>query len=374
MHVSLRACLAVCLLLAVASAAAAQDWAGRGRATGTVKDESGEPISGARVQAFKGSLDNGPEAITTDEKGRFLFGGLAGGTWTVNIDADGYKPSQGTFYVNEFGANAPAAIVLARDPGSSIDTGDALLDQGDYAGARAAYVQAMQGLDEVGQARLRSRVGDSYLKEGNLEAAKKEYQQALGYLQPTEQSHVRINLGNAYQAQADYAAARKEYEQAAVTLTGEGKATVLTQIARGYYAEENYEAAIAKLEQAVELSPGNAAAIQVLADILTRQGREEEAAKYLAQLPDDATLPTDMVLNIGIRLYNEGDTAKALEYFERAVAEAPDNPEGFYYRGLCKLGTGDNDGAKADFEKLLQMDPNSSHKAEVEEFLQFLNQ
>ena len=44
--------------------------------------------------------------------------------------------------------------------------------------------------------------------------------------------------------------------------------------------------AIDNLKQAVEASPGNVQAIQVLADILTRQGREAEAAEFLAQLPD----------------------------------------------------------------------------------------
>ncbi len=374
LRLSLTACLAVCLLLTVAIPSSAQDWAGRGRAHGTVKNEDGEPIAGATVKMFLRREDNGPEPKVTDEKGKFAFGNLTGGPWTVYIDAEGYKGVAATMNVTQFGATKAASIVLARDPRSSIGTGDKLLDAGDYAGARAAYLQAMEGLDEVGGARLRSRVGDTYLKEGNLEAAKKEFRQALAYLAPTEQSHVRISLGNAYQAAGEFSQARAEYLQAAEMLDGEAKATVLTQIARGYYSEQNFDQAIEVLEQAVELSPGNVQAIQVLADILTQQGREAEAATYLAQLPEDQKLPTDMVLNIGIRLFNEGNTEKAIEYFERAVKEAPDNPEGYYYRGLCRLGAGDNDGARADFEQLLEIDPETSHKAEVEEFLSFLGE
>lgn len=369
---TLKACLAVCVLLVTVTPSSAQEWAGRGRAHGTVKNEDGGPVQGARIELFLRKQGNGPEPAITDENGRFAFGGLAGGVWTVLVDAQGYKPAEGNPHVSQFGRNPPMNFVLASDPQSSISAGDSLLDAGDYTGARAAYVQAMQGLDEVGQARLRSRVGDTYLKEGNLEAAKEEYQQALRYLAPNEQSHVRLSLGNAYQAQGNFAAARGEYVQAAETLEGEAKATVLTQIARGYYSEQNLDAAIDHLKQAVELSPGNVQAIQVLADILTRQGREEEAATYLAQLPEDATLPTDMVLNIGIRLLNENDIPKALEYFERAVKEAPDNAEGYYYRGYCRMANSDNAGARADFEKHLEMSPESSHKTEVEEFLSYL--
>lgn len=369
-----RTSIALVLVLGFAGATLAQDWAGRGRAHGFVKDEDGNPIANAKVQAYLRSPDNGPESIVTNEKGNFTFAGLAGGPWTILIDAEGYKPSQGSASVSEFGRNPPMNVVLADDPRFSITSGDRMLDAGDYAGARAAYTAAMEGLDDVGQARLRSRVGDTYLAEGNIDAAKTEYQKALAYLAPSEQSRVRISLGNALQAQANYAGARAEYEKALPTLEGDAKVIVLTQVARGYYSEDNMDSAISALEQAVELSPGNVQAIQVLADILTQQGREEEAAAYLAQLPDDAKLPTDMVLNIGIRLYNEGDSVKALEYFERAVAESPDNPESYYYRGLASLGTGNNDQARTDFKKLLEIDPDSSHASEVQEFLSFLGE
>ncbi len=371
---NLKLCLAACLLVAIAVPAVAQEWAGRGRASGTVRDEDGNAVVGARVQVYLRNPDNGPEGLLTDEKGRFNFGGLAGGAWTVLIDAEGYKPSQGQMNVTQFGSTKSAAIIMVRDPQFAITTGDRLLDAGDYAGARRDYNEAMKGLDAIGQARLRSRVGDTYVEEGDLEAAQREYQQALEYLDPTEQAAVRIKLGNAHQRQGNYAAARAEFERASTSLEGEGKVVVLTEIAKGYYAEGNVDQAIATLKQAVEMAPENIEAIQVLADLLTRQGKEAEAAEVLAKLPEGAKLPTDMVLNIGIRLYNEGDTEKALEYFERAVAESPDNGEGYYYRGLCLLGTGNNDGARADFEKLLEIDPDNGHRTEVEEFLEFLNQ
>ena len=368
----LNALLTICLLLATASLAGAQDWTGRGRTHGYVKDEDGKPIQGAKVQVFLRAEGNGPEPAMTNKKGYFAFGGLDGGTWTILVDADGFKGAEGTLTVNPFGSSPPAEFKLARDAGFSINQGDALIEAGKYAEAREQFMVAMAGLDEVGQARLCTRIGDTYMKQGDLAAARAEYQKALPYLAPEEQTGVRINLGNAYQAAGEYAAARSEYEKVLPSLEGDSKALVLTQIAKGYGAEGNQDQAIEKLKMAVEASPGNQAAIQVLADLLTRQGKEEEAAQYLAQLPDDAVLPTDMVLNIGIRLYNEGDAEKALGYFDRAIKEAPDNPEGYYYRGLSYLGLGRNDEARADFEKLLEIDPGSSHAGEVQEFLSFL--
>ena len=96
-----------CLVVTVTAPAFAQDWAGRGRASGTVKDEDGNPVVGAQVKVFLRSEENGPGPEQTDEKGRFNFGGLAGGVWTVLIDADGYKPSQGEMHVTQFGADVP---------------------------------------------------------------------------------------------------------------------------------------------------------------------------------------------------------------------------------------------------------------------------
>ena len=102
--------------------------------------------------------------------------------------------------------------------------------------------------------------------------------------------------------------------------------------------------------------------------------RDDEAAEYMAKLPEDAELPTDMVLNMGIRLYNEGSMEEALDFFERAAEEHPEEPEVYYYRGLVYLSQGRNEDATADLKHLLEIDPDTAHKAEVEEFLSFLEQ
>ena len=61
------------------------------------------------------------------------------------------------------------------------------------------------------------------------------------------------------------------------------------------------------MKSALESSPGNVAVLQLIADLLGRAGRDEEAQAYLAQLPADAKLPPDMLLNVGIQKYNDGD-------------------------------------------------------------------
>ena len=54
------------------------------------------------------------------------------------------------------------------------------------------------------------------------------------------------------------------------------------------------------------------------------------------------------------------------------VKENPSLAEAYYYRGLCSLGLSKIDAAKADFKKLLELEPNSSHAADAREFLKSL--
>lgn len=368
--------LVIIAFLLVPCLSFAQAWAGKGRAEGLVKDEAGNPIEGATVTLRLPTAGNqGPDPLTTNKKGRWGYLGLDGGVWTVVIEAKGYMPSQGQLQVNPFAAAPPVTTVMKVSATSNIDTGDEMMAAGDYAGARAGYEKAMPALNEEGQARLRARIGETYVREGNYAAARGEFETAMTAIPPEEQAAVLIQIGNTYQLEENYSAARTEYEKAIPLLSPEGQAQVLVTVAQGYGLEGGKtEEAINTLMRAEEVAPGNTAVIQLLADLLMREGRDEEAAAYMAKLPEDAELPSDMVLNMGIRLYNEGNMEEALGYFERAAKEHPDEPEVYYYRGLVYLSQGRNDDAKADLKHLLEIDPDSDRKAEVEEFLSFLEQ
>ena len=186
-------------------------------------------------------------------------------------------------------------IALERDPGHSIQVGEELLEAGEYAAARAEYEKAMPAMNEVGKARLRSRIGDTYMFEGDFAAARAEYKESLPFIAPEEQTHIRLQMANSYQQEGLYAEARKEYESIIPGLTPEGQAQVLRTVAQGYGMQGNNTAAIETLEKVVSLAPGDPMVLQLLADLLMREGRAEEAEKYMDMLPEDVELPTDMV-------------------------------------------------------------------------------
>ncbi|MFQ5528476.1 MAG: tetratricopeptide repeat protein [Thermoanaerobaculia bacterium] len=371
-----RLAIAVALIAILATAATpvlAQDWRGIGRAFGQVKDEDGNPVDGAKVQIYFREEGNGPEPVYTKKNGNFSFGGLIGGMWTVLIDAEGFKPSQGAYSVAQFVAGKGAQITLVADPFGAIDEGDTLSEAGDHAGARAAYAKALENLPPGPAARLRSRIGDTYLAEGNYEAARKEYKSALPMIEPAEQAHIRIQLATSYQQEGNSAEALAEFEKVMPLLTPDGQAQILLTMARMHDQADNRAAAIGALEKALELSPGDVALTTLIADLLGREGRDDEAAAYMAQLPEDAELPADMVLNMGIKLYNEGKLDEAYDHFDRAVSENPSLAAAYYYRGLVHLSRQNNDQARADLNKLLELEPDGQHSAEAKDFLSYLD-
>jgi tetratricopeptide (TPR) repeat protein len=248
--------------------------------------------------------------LTTDKRGRWRTLGLAGGGWTVLIVKEGYMQSLGTVEVNEYGPAPPIEITLKPIP-------QEMLQQAEEPNPAVALIQ-----------------------EGNdLLTAEK------------------------------FAEARAKYEQAITTLPEEHHAAVLRGVARTYFAEDKPEPAIETLKRTLELEPGNAETLQLLITLLYSVGREEEAKGYQAQLPAGAKVDATVLLNVGIKRYNDGNMEQALAEFERVVADNPELPEAYYYRGLAHLALGHNAQAKADFQKLLELAPDHAKAADAREFL-----
>lgn len=374
MNTSIRKiALATSLVLLAGTALSAQDWRGRGRAHGQVVDEQGKPVAGAKVTLHVPEQpENGPEPLITKEDGRWAFGGVEGGTWTVVVEKEGYMISEGSFAVNEFQPGKSLQVELKKSAYSSIDVGQAFLDEGKFDEARAAFQEALPSLDEQYRPQLEALIADTYYQQGSYAEARSRYEAVLAKLAPADQVHVLLRLGDSYLQEQQFAQARQRFEQALPHVGAEGLSPLYLAIARTYDQEGDRAQAIAAVEKALETTPDDVQAIQLIADLLSREGRDEEAEAYLQKLPEDTKLPPDMLLNVGIRLYNEQKYDQALENFNRVVAQNPDLPEAYYYRGLVYLGREANDQARADFEKLIELAPDSQQAAEAREFLTYL--
>lgn len=342
-RIRLGAAIALGLML-LALPASAQDWVGKMRISGTVTDQDGNPIEGAEVTIYKDQEGRGPKPIITKKNGKWGFLGIAFGNWTVVVMAEGKMPSQGTVPV---GNNMKPIQVRLKDippellynekaleAKKMLEEGNLLLAGGDPAAARAKYEEGMDILDPEFHPLVLSAIGESYKAEENLPKALEAFDKALALTPDNTQ--------------------------------------ILLSKAQAHYGMGDKEAAISGLKTVVEIEPDNKMATQVLTEMLVAEGRLEEAEPYIAMLGGDVKLDPNALLNVGIDHYNAGEMDEALVQFDRVVAENPEMPEAYYYRGLVYLGRGDNDSARGDLERFLELDPGNAKAQEAKDFLSYL--
>lgn len=307
--------IGLALLLFGAAAVGAQDWAGRGRLQGIVTDAEKNPIEGAKVTLYLGEEGRGPELILTDKKGRWAVIGLATGDWTFVIEAPGYKATEGVLNVISEGIGPGQTVRVTLNP----------------------------------------------LPKEVLEAAEGPDPRQM------------IERANALLLEEKYAEARTEYEKAIAEIEDpQVHVPILRAIANTYYGQGQPDEAIETLEKALAIATDDQESLKLMVTLLVNEGREEEAESYKARIAGGFKLDPNTLLNQGIEEYNAQAYDTALEYFDQVVAENPELPDAFYYRGMVYLAQGKAEEAKADFQKLLELAPGHPKAAEAKEFLEAL--
>jgi tetratricopeptide (TPR) repeat protein len=316
-HRALLAALTLSLALAGSLSAAEE-----GRVLGTVVDETGAPIAGAKALLTREGTGYKLEK-TTDKKGQFTLLILdATQEYQIRVEKDGYvayeekiKPRiQDTLRLSFTMAKAAPAAPAAAGP----------------------EAQALAGAD---QAILAYNAGVETLKAGNLAGAAAKFAEAAS-LNP------------------DLAEAHGVLSEVSLEL--------------GKNAE-----ALAAANRYLELKPGDARGLKARYDALKALGDKEQAREALTALA--AADPTQ---DTAVRVYNEGaeatranDLDTAAVWFRRALEIDPQNPQfskGHYVLGLTYAKAGDNAKAIEHLETFLRMAPNDAEAASAKEMLEYL--
>jgi Flp pilus assembly protein TadD len=309
-------------LFFIAASVHGQAWRGMGRIQGTITEPGGsKPIEGALVVLRSVKAGNeGPE-LTTDRKGKWAALGLVGGTWNIDVKAEGYVPRQIAVQLSEVTRMPPLKIELEPlpppepepEPRQVVQLGGQTVDP-----EVAAFIE----------------LGNRYMGEGQFKEAIAEYEKAQAAL-PTN-----IPLKQA--------------------------------LARAYYASGQLKPAIDMLEQVYAAIPDDPVNGILFANLLLEDGQLDPAREVLDLIPQDAVQDATVMINVGILFLNENDPAAAHDYFSRALQIDADRAETYYLRGLSSIQRGDREAARSDLEKVLELAPESDEALEAKEMLKSL--
>jgi tetratricopeptide (TPR) repeat protein len=311
-------------LLAASLPAAAQSWAGQGRLQGEVRDEQGKPVEGAKITLRKGNdpvdpAKDGPKQLVTDKRGKWAILGLAGGPWSIRVEKEGFMISEGQWPVNEYAIAQPLIVTMKVPP--------------------KEVMQKAKEPSKNALAKAALEAGNADLQAGKYTEARGEYEKALGLL---------------------------EVDDPAL------KSSIERTIAKTYYEDKQPAKAIEVLKKSLEIAPNDPDTLQLLVNLLVAQNKEDEAKIYMAKLPQGTKIDPTARLNVGIKAYNDRKLDEALKQFDQVVQENPAMAEAYYYRGLVYLNMSKNKEAKADFQKVLDIDPKNQYANDAREFLKSL--
>lgn len=86
-------------------------------------------------------------------------------------------------------------------------------------------------------------------------------------------------------------------------------------------------------------------------------GRIEKAHELLASLDESTRVDADTLVEMGTIFLTAGKTTDAVTLFDRAIEQDPDHAEAHFRRALGLLALGRPGGARAGFERVLELRP-----------------
>jgi tetratricopeptide (TPR) repeat protein len=123
-------------------------------------------------------------------------------------------------------------------------------------------------------------------------------------------------------------------------------------------AKGDLDAAKASFQKVLDQEANNTGALVSIGDVLVAEGKLDEAVSYFEKAIGQTT---DEVIpfNVAEIYFNQGNTAKALEYYQTAATRRPDWPDPHLKMGYANLNAGNMDAAIASFQKAVEVAPDS---------------
>jgi tetratricopeptide (TPR) repeat protein len=127
------------------------------------------------------------------------------------------------------------------------------------------------------------------------------------------------------------------------------------------WKDRQYEQAVAEAERAIALDPNNADSYIALAEILTCQGRSEEAIGWMQEaIRLNPRYPALYLRILGTAYYWTGRTEEAIAAFKRALARNPNWLAAHFFLAFVYSEVGREAEARAEAAEVLRLSPNFS--------------
>jgi hypothetical protein len=311
--------IAVSFTVLLALGASAQAWKGTARVQGTVTDLQGKPIQGAQVVLKSAKENVCPKPAVTNDKGKWAVGGLSGGSWNVDVSAEGFLPFATSVALSELSSIPPMKISLEAAPPPAPK------------------------------------------EEPVTETI------SVGGVEVTPETAQAIEAANAFVKEQKWKEAAAEYEKAVAVLPA--NMALKFALSRAYYGAGDIDKAISQLQAVYTADNGNMTAATLLTDMLLEKGRVDEAKAILRAMPPGALSDPNTIINLGIRYMNLNKTDEAWKHFNDAVGVAPDLAAAYYYRAVAALSLKKMADARKDLNKVIEIDPESAEAKDAKELL-----
>ena len=165
-----------------------------------------------------------------------------------------------------------------------------------------------------------------------------------------------IKAGDAAFAASSWAEAQVAYEKV-VALRPDLAARLYPRLARIYAGEKNNEKALEYLQKSIDADPSNQQMKLVAANAALDAGLADKALEFLAAVDDAQVAGGDAYFDIAVGFLRKGDAANAAAYFTRALAKDPKIVEAYYWRGISYVQLQKMAEAKADMQKVVELEP-----------------
>lgn len=309
-----KICSALACVLVLSTMAFAQAGRGKGRLTGWVLNEKGDPIANASVKLEfeKGGLK---DETTTNAKGEWSFISLGTGNVMLTASAEGYIDGVGQSYVQQLEKNPPVKLVLRED--------------------------------KEKKARVKDEASMLELERGNQLFNERKFDEALEIFNKFAEVNPNVyqiyfNIGDTYREKGEYDKANEQY--AIAQAKAKEKADVVMQ----------------------------AKALAAFGEVCLRQEKFKEAGDYFTQ--SIALNPKDEILayNVAEIFFGRNQTDKAIEYYKLASQIKPEWSEPYLKIGYAYLNKGEMKLAIDSLNEFLKRDPESPQAPVVKSLIESL--